>query len=278
MLNAIIHLAQGLGYAFTATIFLFIAKGLWDMRTTRMDDDHELLNGNTAVAFRRSGLYLGYAVGMICMLAGPSKGFFTDLGSVALNSVILLAGLFIARAINDKVLLGKINNDDAVQQGNTAVGIAELGSYLATGAILGGAWTGSGSLWTAVVFFALGQLALIICYAIYAAQTPWDDSMEIANGNKAAAIELAGVLTALGVVLGFSVAGDFTSWTTDITAFVITAAVGIFAVMVWRKIVDAWFLAKTNLTEEIVKKQNVATTTKLAFLLVATAGFIGVNL
>ena len=53
-------------------------------------------------------------------------------------------------------------NDGAVADGNSAVAFTEFGSYIATAMIASASFGGGEGSWlTAIVFFALGQLALI---------------------------------------------------------------------------------------------------------------------
>ncbi|MBU2631280.1 MAG: DUF350 domain-containing protein, partial [Proteobacteria bacterium] len=172
------------------------------------------------------------------------------------------------------IMLGNINNDEEcikvfVQPdgrkvtGNTAVGMVEAGMYLATGFILKGAISGTGGTFlqgiaSAILFFILGQLALLIFGFLYELITPFNVRNQIKDNNLAAGIGLGGILIALGIILMASISGPFTGWANDIAGFGIYTVYGIVMLLVFRAVVDKILLPTTNIATEVEQDRNVA--------------------
>jgi uncharacterized membrane protein YjfL (UPF0719 family) len=254
---------QNMVYALIVFVFMYIAKIWRDLVTPFNDDEHIVEIQNHAVGLRRAGLYIGLAIGMSGALTGPSLGFGSDVLTLVVDGVIVLVCMIVAQKVCDSLMLHKVkNNYEVGTKHNTAVGFVEAGSYVASGLILYGAFSGEGGgLLSAVIFFAIGQLALLILFWLYQAITPFDVVQEISseNGsiNLAAGVAVCGMLISLGYILKSSISGPFTGWGTDLLAFAVSLVVGIVALLVFRLLIDALFLPKTTLAEEIKRDHNV---------------------
>ncbi|MFH2093691.1 MAG: DUF350 domain-containing protein [Pseudomonadota bacterium] len=267
-------LGQGVIYVIICIFFIWLVKQIDDWRTKEFDDDVHIDNGNTAVGLRRAGLYLGIAIALSGALTGASRGFFLDIIQLLIDGLIITGFMFSCRFLNDFIMLGNIDNDaECIKEftdpnghttiGNTAVGMVEAGMYLATGFILSGAVAGTGGSFlqgiaSAVLFFILGQLALLIFGLVYELITPFNVRQEIKENNLAAGISLGGILIALGIILRTSIAGPFTGWINDITNFGIYAAFGIVLLLVFRIVIDKLLLPTTSIATEVKEDKNVA--------------------
>ncbi len=265
---------QGFVYAVVSVLFIWLAKIVDDWRTKGFDDDVHIDDGNKAVGFRRAGLYLGIAIALSGALGGESKGFWTDLIFLLIDGLIIVGCMFSCRFINDFVMLGHLNNDEECvkefeleqgrkEVGNTAVGMVEASMYIATGFILNGSISGTGgtfiqALTSAVLFFILGQFALLLFGFLYELITPFNVRNEIKNNNPAAGIGLGGVLIALGIILMGSISGPFTGWTNDLSSFGLYTAFGMIMLLAFRMVIDRILLPTTNLAVEVEEDKNVA--------------------
>jgi uncharacterized membrane protein YjfL (UPF0719 family) len=243
--------------------FMYLAKVITELYCQKcycFSKDTEIVDSkNTAVGFRLAGLYIAIALGLSGALIGSSAGFANDLKNLLVDGTVLLGLLFVAWWINDKVMLSEIDNTKAIKEGNTAVGLVEVGSFIATGLIAKGSLIGNGSGWlTVIVFFFLGQIFLVAYYKIYEKLSPYDDSRELASGNNAAGLMIAGMMIGLGIILSKSVTGDFSNWHYDITMFCISAAKGMVGLLVFTYILDRLFLPKVNIFDAVSTYQNVA--------------------
>jgi putative membrane protein len=93
------------------------------------------------------------------------------------------------------------NDMDELKKGNTAVGLALGGKFLATAIILGVAAYTNTSIWFMILWFAVGYLILVAAYWIFELVTPdIKISEHLQKGNVA-----VGVLLCL-VFIGTSIA------------------------------------------------------------------------
>ncbi|NOX35364.1 MAG: DUF350 domain-containing protein [Deltaproteobacteria bacterium] len=267
-------LGQGFIYVIAGIFFIWLVKKIDDWRTKEFDDDAHIDDGNVAVGLRRAGLYLGLAIALSGAMDGSSKGFFLDLIQLLIDGLIITGFMFSARFVNDFIMLGNIKNDEECVKtivgpdgkkiiGNSAVGMVEAGMYIATGFILKGSIAGAGGTFfqgiaSAVLFFILGQLALLIFGFIYELITPFNVRNEIKNNNLAAGIGLGGILIALGIILMSSISGPFTGWTNDLAGFAIYAVYGIAMLLIFRIVVDRLLLPTTTIATEVKEDRNIA--------------------
>lgn len=287
-------ISQGFVYAVTCTLFIWLVKRLDDWRTKDFDDDRHIDDGNVAVGLRRAGLYLGIAIALSGALSGGSGGFFQNLIQLIVDGLIITGFLFSSRFLNDYIMMGHLDNDvECVKvftlsdgrkiTGNTALGMVEASMYIATGFILKGSLSGSGgtffqSLVSAVLFFILGQIALLAFGLIYELITPFNVRQEIKQNNLAAGIGLGGMLIALGIILMGSISGPFTGWTNDIAGFGIYTVYGMAMLLIFKIVIDRILLPTTTLAIEIKEDRNVAALIVVESAIVAVAVIIAFSM
>jgi len=267
-------LGQGLMYVILGVFFIWLVKKVDDWRTRDFDDDVEIDNGNMAVGLRRAGLYLGIAIALSGAMKGASNGFFLDFFQLLTDGLVITGLMFSSRFVNDYIMLGNISNDkECIKiittpegkkiKGNSAVGMVEAGMYVATGFILNGAISGTGGTFiegitSAVFFFILGQMALLLFGFLYELTTPFNVRSEIQNNNLAAGIGLGGTLMAFGIILMASLSGPFTGWTHDILSFCLYTVYGIIMLLVFKTVIGRLLLPTTTIAVEIKEDRNVA--------------------
>ena len=101
---------------------------------------------------------------------------------------------------------------DAVEAGNRAAAISVAGATLATSLIYAGGNIGAGpTIWTTILPAAAASLALAVLWLIVEAVTHVADAVTI-DRDAASGIRIAGWAVATAIVLGRSVAGDWTGW------------------------------------------------------------------
>ncbi len=259
----ILGFGKGFVFVIISVFIIWLAKFIADKRTKEFDDDVHIDDGNLAVGLRRAGLYLSIAIALSAVVSGTSKGFSSDIISLVIDGIIVLVCLFSCRYINDKIMLGPLNNDKECMNGNAAVGMVEASMYIATGFVLNGSLSGLStnlleSFLSTLLFFILGQFVLLLFGFLYEVITPFNVRDEIKNGNLAAGIGLGGILVALGIVLKASIEGPFTGWRTDILNFGMYALYGIIMLLVFRAVIDKILLPTTKLSIEIKEDKNVA--------------------
>jgi uncharacterized membrane protein YjfL (UPF0719 family) len=274
-----VAMGQALVFAAIAFLWMGVAKRFLDLRTRGLyDADREIAESqNLAISLRRGGLYLGVAIGMLGALAGGDVGFVADVVEMMIEGAVMVLFLFVAQWVTDAVVVPGINNAEALRDGNLGVGFVEFGVSVATGLIAYGSFAGEGGgLLSALVFFALGQLALIVLAVGYERMTPYHVLEEVRGGNAAAGLMLGGMLLAFGFILNSSLTGNFQGWTEDLLGFAVSASMGIVLLLLLQWPIDRFFLPGTSLRNEIETSPNpaavaVAVAVKTALALVISA-------
>jgi uncharacterized membrane protein YjfL (UPF0719 family) len=261
---------RSIAFVALALVFLFVGKILADLLTRYNDDAEVREKANLALALRRAGMYIGLAAGLAGSLLNPGEAFVSDLRAFAIDGALVVGILLLAQILNEKVMLRTLKTHEAVRNGNVAVGAVEFGQFVATGLIFGGSFSGEGNIQSAIVFAALGQLALLLVFAIEARLSPWSVREEIGGGNLAAGVMLGSRLLAIGIILRNSVAGDSTTLGNDVLSFASYLVFGIVTLWVTTWVADLLFLPKTRVKDAIASR-NVAATAMLGGIAVATA-------
>lgn len=215
---------------------------------------------NLAVAISNTGYLFGVVIVLFGAYLGPAKGFQEDLINFALYGSLGIILLNVARIANDKILFRKfISSDEIVRDKNIGAGAVEAGSYIASAMIVAGSIYGEGGgAYSAVAFFVMGQLVLLLASVIYNAITPFDIHHEIEQDNAAAGVAFSGTLIGTGVILLKGIAGNFTTWQTALTDFGLSVAISLVAFPLMRFILDKILLAGVNFNEAIEKDKNIA--------------------
>jgi uncharacterized membrane protein YjfL (UPF0719 family) len=253
---------EAIVYVIIAFLALYIIKLITDRAVKKYyQADVEIEeNSNSAIALRRAGLYIGFALGFAGSLSGSSSVSFTDelllqALDFALISLFLLSSFIIA----DKVLLPKIENTKALLENNLAVGAVEMGLFVSTGLIAAASFSGSGDVVDSVIFFLLGQLILMIVGFIYVIKSRYDVYEELHNGNFSAGIMFGGMMVAIAIVLSGSISGESTTLKADLIAFGESALFAIVLILLFfSTLIDKLFFPKSDLEVEIKRDKNVA--------------------
>jgi uncharacterized membrane protein YjfL (UPF0719 family) len=272
MLESVDVGALGRNVAFVAAsiAIIFVAKLLADL-LTRYNDDHEIREQrNGALALRRAGMYLGLTAGLAASLVQPAGNFQEDLRGFLQDGALLIVILLLAQVLNERIMLRGQQTHEAIRNGNLAVGAVEFGQFVATGLIFAGAITGEGSIQSAITFAIVGQVGLLLAFAIYARLARWSVREEISGGNLAAGVLLGGRLLALGVIVNNSVSGDSSTLANDLASFGIyyVYSLVLLAVVTW--VADLLFLPKARLNEMIAQR-NVPAVALLTGISLAVA-------
>lgn len=247
-----------------AVVLLALARGVqqWlygqTLHTALTESD------NPALGIAIAGYLFGVFWTVTVLLGHLSYELIPDVVGILLYGVLgmlLLTGVALGTS---RVFLG--TDVQAQLNGrNTAAALVVAGVYIATSLTYSGTLSGNGgNFWTFLLFFLLGQLALLgITYA-FRWLTTYDDVQEIAAGNMAAALALTGVLIAVGLIVRRAVTGDYAGFWPSLGGFV--QALGLVLVLYpVRQVLLQWLLLggaihwrATLLDHEIAQDNNIA--------------------
>ena len=260
-------------------IFFFIGKVINDLLHREYKLNFELVEkDNAALALAVVGYYFGLVLAIGGTIAGPSAGLVEDLYDLVIYGILSIILLNISWFLCDKLILYKFRvSEELIRDHNQGTGVVSAGISVASGFIIYGAVSGEGgSIWTVLVFWALGQVLLILAGLVYELITPYNIHEEIEKDNVAAGVSFAGALVSIGVIIGLAGEGDFTAWSVDLPVYLGFAVLGLILLPIIRLLTDKVLLPTVKLSDEISaqEKPNVGAAYIEAFSYIAAAFII----
>ncbi len=252
-------LISGLIYLVSAYLLFWLGKVVFDLIHREFRVAEELLKkNNTALALALVGYYLGLVFAIGGVLVGPSHGILEDLIDIFLYGPLAIVLLNVSTIVSDRLILYQFdNNKEIIQDQNIGTGVVAGSIYTASGLILFGATSGEGgTVWTALAFWGLGQVALIITGLVYEWITPYSIHEQIERDNVAVGVSFAGALIGMGNILHHSISGGFSSWQDNLTTFGAYALFGLLVLAVVRLATDKILLPGATITAEVVEKEK----------------------
>lgn len=260
-------------------IFFFIGKVINDLLHREYKLNFELVEkDNAALALAVVGYYFGLVLAIGGTIAGPSAGLVEDLYDLIIYGILSIILLNISWFLCDKLILYKFRvSEELIRDHNQGTGVVSAGISVASGFIIYGAVSGEGgSIWTVLVFWALGQVLLILAGLVYELITPYNIHEEIEKDNVAAGVSFAGALVSIGIIIGLAGEGDFTAWSIDLPVYMGFAVLGLILLPIIRLLTDKVLLPTVKLSDEISaqEKPNVGAAYIEAFSYIAAAFII----
>ena len=246
-------------YLISAFVLFWLGKLVKDLTTTSYSVREELVEkDNVALGVAMAGYYFGLVMAIGGTLSGPSQGLENDLIDIGIYGLLAIILLNLSRLVNDGLILhGFKIRDELIDDQNAGTGAVIAASYIATGLVIFGAVSGEiGGIMTTVIFWALGQVALVLAGLVYEWITPYSIHDEIEKDNVAAGVAFAGALVGIGVIVFHASAGNFISWEVNLQDFAIEVVAGLILLPIVRFISDVILLPGQKLTNEIANQEH----------------------
>jgi len=158
--------------------------------------------------------FAGMAVGICLALTGPRTPWHVGNDSlVALVDTLMwscigIGLMVVSRLVNDFGLLYRQRNAGPVLDGNVAVGVVEAGAFVASGLIVRASTSGEdgsqqdewANFLSTLIWFAVGQVVLLLATFLVQLLTRYDDQKLIFDGNVAAGVKFSGTLVSMGIL------------------------------------------------------------------------------
>ena len=258
-------LLTSLAYVVLALLVLVVSRVVKDIFTpyklgTELTEEDNAAVGLTITGYFAAVLiiYLGAVSGESLYESPTPLEFAKELG---IDFLWALGGIFalnIGRIVVDKVVLPKFSTvKEIIEDCNVGTAAVEAGAFLATGLVLAGAISGSGSPLSALAFFGIGQLVLVLFSLIYNRLLPYDLHVEIERDNVAAGVAHGAQLVAIGIVLLAATVGDFVGWAENLQRFAYITGFGYVMLLLIRYVTDWVLLPRAKASREISEDQNL---------------------
>jgi len=256
----------------TETIFVILAAVVllalarWVQQWLYGQTLHAMLteDDNPAMGIAIAGYLFGVFWTVTVLLGNLHYELLPDLRTVLLYGGIGIGLLTVVALGTCRVFLG-MGVQQQLAARNVAAALVVAGVYIATSLTYSGTLSGEGGgFWIMLLFFLLGQLALLgITYA-FRWLTSYDDVQELAAGNIAAALALMGLLIAVGLIVRRAVSGDYTGFFHSLGSFLLALLLALVFYPV-RQVLVQWILLggpmhwrHSLLDSEITQDKNVA--------------------
>ena len=252
VLTAIVYLA-------VCFVLFLLGKLAYKLFQRKIKVGHELVEkDNLAFAVAHVGYFIGLLLSITSAVIGPSDGIWTDVINIAIYGLLAILLLNISIIINDKVILRRfIVYKEIIEDQNVGTGVIEGANAIATGLIILGSVSGEGGgIVTAVVFWAVGQILLILTSIFYSWVTPYDVHDQIERDNVAVGLGFAGAIVAIGNLIRYGLMIDFVSWQESLTNVGIDVAIGLVFLPIARWLTDKILLPGRHLTDELVNQEK----------------------
>jgi uncharacterized membrane protein YjfL (UPF0719 family) len=265
-------------YLSSSLILLFIGKWAFKLRKSKINFSNELVEkDNLAFSFAYVGYFAGLILAVGSAIYGESNGLLVDLVDMGIFGLLAIILLNLSSTIMDKITLSKFSIwKEITEDRNAGMGIIEGANYLGSGLIIFGAITGeSGNLlfgiYTALLYWVLGQVLILISTALYNKLVPYDIHEEIEKDNVAAGIAYAGLIIAMANLIRNGLMGNFDNWVDTLMEVGYEAGIGIIILPLIRTLVDKILLPGQNLSDEIANQE----TPNSGAALIEALGYIG---
>lgn len=255
---------DALVYIILAFVIFFIGKVVYQLANRSINVKEELVKkDNFAFSLAHVGYFIGLLLAIGSAIIGPTKGLVNDIIEISVYGVLAIILLNLSVFMTDKIILRKFSvKKEIIEDKNAGTGIIEGAVSVASGLIILGAVSGEteGSLLqgvlSSVVFWLIGQFALLLASLIYDLITPYNVHEHIEKDNVAVGIGFAGALIAMANLIRFGLVGDFESWTTSLTNTGIEIVIGLILLPVMRFLSDKILLPGEKLTDEIINQEK----------------------
>lgn len=259
-----------------AFVFLLIGKYVYGFFRPFGVDQQLGDKDNKAVALSLGGFVFALGLVIAPMLAHDSgKELQADLIDLAIWVAISLVLLVVGQFVNDKVIFGRFSNSkELAEDSNTGLGVAEAGSFIAVALILNAALSGEeGSLGADIVgvliFFAAGQIALILVFLLDRKFAGYDLLGEIEKDNPAAGLLCGAKAIAIANVLAGAIHAD-----DSLVFFAVWAVIGSVLLFIGQRIIDGLIFPNHQLSKEISEDRNWGIAAVVGLVLIMQSQFI----
>ncbi len=285
-------ISQTVLYIALAFVLFFVGKLIFDFSHRKINPKQELVKkDNMAFALSNIGYYIGLLIVLGGAILGPSYGIWLDLLDIAVYGLLAILLLNFSAVVNDRLILRKFSiSKEIIVDRNVGTGIVHAANYIASGFIIFGAIYGEGSnlfpalvggfvlsgVITAVLFWILGQVLLLLTSLVYNAILPYDIHEHIERDNIAVGVGYAGAIVAIGILISHGTSGDFFGWSDHLLKIAIEVLIGFALLPIARWLADSILLPGEKITDEIINQDrpNIGASMIEAFSYIGSAVLI----
>lgn len=213
---------------------------------------------NFAFAIAHVGYFVGLLLAIGSAIIGDSNGLVQDSIDIGVYGIMAIILLNLSILINDKIILSRFSvYKEVIEDRNAGTGVIEAANAVGTGLIILGSVSGEGGgIITALVFWAVGQVLLILTAIVYNALVPFNVHEHIERDNVAVGLGFAGAIVAIANLIRFGLMIDFVSWQESLLNVAIDVGIGFLFLPLARLLTDRVLLPGQKLTDELINQEK----------------------
>lgn len=265
IITAALKILSGMPGFGVLLVGLILAKFFFDLTTSFKFSEQLTQKDNPAFGVCLSGYLIGSGIAISGAVFGSSAASAFDWAGISVSVITAIVLMRLSVVINDRAILYSFRiNKELIEDRNVGTGFVVAGSCIATGWMLNGVLSGySESLLTGlrdtVVYWALGQVFLILGGFLFQAITSYDYHKVIGDeDNMPAGLSFAGFLTAIGIITRNALYGASSQLWDEILVSLVFVIFGMIMLVLTRIIVDRIFLPNSPLSKEVAVDRNPA--------------------
>jgi uncharacterized membrane protein YjfL (UPF0719 family) len=263
MINILDGLLATLIYILASFLLFLIGKYAYQLFHPKVKVAWELVeNDNLAFAIAHVGYFIGLLLAIGSAVMGESDGIINDLINIGIYGILSIVLLNLSLIINDKIIFSKFDmKKEILKDRNVGTGVIDAANAIGTGLIVLGAIHGEGfgvggPIVTAILYWLLGQVILLITSYVYNWITPYDIHEHIEQDNIAVGVGYAGAVIAIANLIRNALMHDFESWLITLEDVGFNVVVGLIFLPIARLMTDKILLPGQKLTDEIVHQEH----------------------
>lgn len=255
----VVHILKNFAYLAEVVVIVFTGKWLLDFLTSYSLKEEFTSKDNLAVCISSIGFIIGVSIIATAAAMGENPSFLASLLEIATFGFLGIGLLLVSKEINDHFILKHFNiRKELIDDQNAGTGAVLFGTYICSSLIIAGSIGGDGvEPLVTLVFFALGQITMIIFTYIYQYIIPFDLHEEIERDNVAAGVAFGGTFIAIGLLLFKGLHGEFFGWKDHLIGFLVYSGIGFVLLPAVRFLFVNFFVYKVKLDKEIATDQNI---------------------
>jgi uncharacterized membrane protein YjfL (UPF0719 family) len=250
-------------YILASFLLFLIGKYAYQLFHPKVKVAWELVeNDNLAFAIAHVGYFIGLLLAIGSAVMGESDGIINDLINIGIYGILSIVLLNLSLIINDKIIFSKFDmKKEILKDRNVGTGVIDAANAIGTGLIVLGAIHGEGfgvggPIVTAILYWLLGQVILLITSYVYNWITPYDIHEHIEQDNIAVGVGYAGAVIAIANLIRNALMHDFESWLITLEDVGFNVVVGLIFLPIARLMTDKILLPGQKLTDEIVHQEH----------------------
>ncbi|MCH8012149.1 MAG: DUF350 domain-containing protein [Candidatus Marinimicrobia bacterium] len=246
-------------YLIISFFLFYIGKIAYRLFHPNFDINSELVEkDNFAFALSYTGYFIGLVIVIGGSIIGQSEGLIEDLTDILIYGILSIILLNFSIFVNDRFILRKFSvTKEIIDDQNAGTGVVEAAICISSGLIIFSAVSGEGgSIFTAVGYWIIGLVVMVIVSIIYNLMTPYDIHEHIEQDNVAVGIGFAGALIAIGNIIRAALMGDFFNWIDTLNDIWLPLIIGLIFLPIVRLLADKILLPGRKLTDEIINQEK----------------------